>query len=216
MIGTHRLLQATTRFKDLGLVIVDEEQRFGVEHKEHLKSVARQRRCADAVGNAHPAHPGDGGDRHPRDVDDPDAPGGAAPGADFCRAYDEKQIGAAIRRELLRKDRCSTCTTASNRSSGGSANPRTCAGGPHRGRPRTDGRRRARTDHRRLLGQARSTSWSAPRSSSQGIDIAQRQHVDRRAWPTCWAWRSCTSCAAASGGAAIGPTRTSSTHRRGR
>src|SRR4051794_19973183 len=39
LVGTHRLLQPTTRFKDLGLVIVDEEQRFGVEHKEYLKSM---------------------------------------------------------------------------------------------------------------------------------------------------------------------------------
>src|SRR4051794_7167446 len=37
VIGTHRLLSASTRFKDLGLVVVDEEQRFGVEHKEYLK-----------------------------------------------------------------------------------------------------------------------------------------------------------------------------------
>src|SRR5690606_39872017 len=39
VIGTHRLLQPTTRFARLGLVIVDEEQRFGVEHKEHLKAL---------------------------------------------------------------------------------------------------------------------------------------------------------------------------------
>lgn len=37
IIGTHRLLSADVRFKDLGLVIIDEEQRFGVTHKEHLK-----------------------------------------------------------------------------------------------------------------------------------------------------------------------------------
>jgi len=37
VIGTHRLLQRDVSFKDLGLVIIDEEQRFGVEHKEKLK-----------------------------------------------------------------------------------------------------------------------------------------------------------------------------------
>jgi transcription-repair coupling factor (superfamily II helicase) len=37
IIGTHRLLSSDVRFKDLGLVIIDEEQRFGVEHKERLK-----------------------------------------------------------------------------------------------------------------------------------------------------------------------------------
>jgi len=39
VIGTHRLLQKDVRFKDLGLVIVDEEQRFGVLHKERLKQL---------------------------------------------------------------------------------------------------------------------------------------------------------------------------------
>ena len=39
LIGTHRLLQRDVRFKDLGLMIVDEEQRFGVSHKEKLKQL---------------------------------------------------------------------------------------------------------------------------------------------------------------------------------
>jgi len=39
VIGTHRLVQADVRFKDLGLVVIDEEQRFGVEHKEFLKRI---------------------------------------------------------------------------------------------------------------------------------------------------------------------------------
>ncbi|MCK4502734.1 MAG: transcription-repair coupling factor, partial [Desulfuromonadales bacterium] len=39
LIGTHRLLQRDVRFKDLGLVVVDEEQRFGVSHKEKLKQL---------------------------------------------------------------------------------------------------------------------------------------------------------------------------------
>ncbi|MBN1485852.1 MAG: transcription-repair coupling factor [Chloroflexia bacterium] len=42
VIGTHRLLSKDVRFKDLGLVIVDEEQRFGVRHKEHLKKLRRE------------------------------------------------------------------------------------------------------------------------------------------------------------------------------
>ncbi len=39
IIGTHRLVQPDVEFKDLGLVIIDEEQRFGVTHKEHLKQL---------------------------------------------------------------------------------------------------------------------------------------------------------------------------------
>jgi transcription-repair coupling factor (superfamily II helicase) len=41
VIGTHRLIQKDIRFKDLGLVIIDEEQRFGVEHKEFFKHLRR-------------------------------------------------------------------------------------------------------------------------------------------------------------------------------
>ena len=39
VIGTHRLISGDIKFKDLGLVIIDEEQRFGVRHKEHLKKM---------------------------------------------------------------------------------------------------------------------------------------------------------------------------------
>jgi len=46
LIGTHRLLSKDVKFGDLGLVIVDEEQRFGVEHKEHLK---RMRATVDVL-----------------------------------------------------------------------------------------------------------------------------------------------------------------------
>ena len=42
LIGTHRLLQKDVQFKDLGLLVVDEEQRFGVTHKERLKEISKQ------------------------------------------------------------------------------------------------------------------------------------------------------------------------------
>jgi len=42
LIGTHKLLQKDIRFKDLGLLVVDEEQRFGVTHKEKLKEISKQ------------------------------------------------------------------------------------------------------------------------------------------------------------------------------
>ncbi len=42
LIGTHKLLQKNMEFKDLGLLIIDEEQRFGVTHKERLKEMSRQ------------------------------------------------------------------------------------------------------------------------------------------------------------------------------
>ena len=85
VIGTHRLLQTSTRFKDLGLIIVDEEQRFGVEHKEYLKT---QRAYVDVLSMSatpDPAHAGDGDHRHPGDVHDRHAAGGAPPGAHLRR-----------------------------------------------------------------------------------------------------------------------------------
>ena len=41
IIGTHKLLQKTLEYKDLGLLIIDEEQRFGVSHKERLKEISK-------------------------------------------------------------------------------------------------------------------------------------------------------------------------------
>jgi transcription-repair coupling factor (superfamily II helicase) len=45
LIGTHRLFQKDVQFKDLGLLVIDEEQRFGVAHKERLKEMAKQVDC---------------------------------------------------------------------------------------------------------------------------------------------------------------------------
>ena len=85
VIGTHRLLADSVKFKRLGLVIVDEEQRFGVEHKEQLKQTRANVDVLTMSATPDPPHAGDGGHRHPRDVHDPDAAGGAAPGADLRR-----------------------------------------------------------------------------------------------------------------------------------
>ena len=63
VIGTHRLLQKDVVFKDLGLIVVDEEQRFGVMHKERLKQLRASGRRDDAFGDAdsaHAAHVADG------------------------------------------------------------------------------------------------------------------------------------------------------------
>ena len=56
IIGTHKLLQKDVQFKDLGLLIVDEEQRFGVTHKERLKELSPRRGRLNLIGNADPAH----------------------------------------------------------------------------------------------------------------------------------------------------------------
>ena len=103
VIGTHRLLSDGIRFKDLGLVVVDEEQRFGVEHKEQLK---RMRTAVDVLALSATPIPRTlemavTGIREMSTLATP--PEERHPVLTFVGAYDEKQIVAAIRRELLRE-----------------------------------------------------------------------------------------------------------------
>ncbi|MGX7825329.1 transcription-repair coupling factor [Actinokineospora sp. 24-640] len=102
VIGTHRLLQTGLRYKDLGLVIVDEEQRFGVEHKEHIKAL---RTHVDVLTMSATPIPRTlemslAGIREMSTILTP--PEDRHPILTYVGAYDEKQVGAAIRRELLR------------------------------------------------------------------------------------------------------------------
>jgi transcription-repair coupling factor (superfamily II helicase) len=102
LVGTHRLLQPTTRFKDLGLVIVDEEQRFGVEHKEYLKSV---RTAVDVLSMSATPIPRTlemslTGIREMSTILTP--PEERHPVLTYVGAWNDKQMAAAIRRELLR------------------------------------------------------------------------------------------------------------------
>ncbi len=56
VIGTHALLSKTITFADLGLLVVDEEQHFGVAHKETAEGAEGRRARADADRDADPAH----------------------------------------------------------------------------------------------------------------------------------------------------------------
>ncbi|MFD0820815.1 transcription-repair coupling factor, partial [Micromonospora zhanjiangensis] len=102
VIGTHRLLQAATRFKSLGMVVVDEEQRFGVEHKEHLKTL---RASVDVLSMSATPIPRTlemaiTGIREMSTIATP--PEERHPVLTFVGAYDDKQVAAAVHRELLR------------------------------------------------------------------------------------------------------------------
>ena len=102
VIGTHKLLQPETRFTRLGLVIIDEEQRFGVEHKEYLK---RLRTEVDVLAMSATPIPrtlemGVAGIREMSTILTP--PEERHPVLTFVGPYDAKQVAAAIRRELLR------------------------------------------------------------------------------------------------------------------
>ena len=68
VIGTHALLGKGVAFKDLGLLVVDEEQHFGVAHKEKLKALRSRSARAHADGDADPAHAATGAHRRARSL----------------------------------------------------------------------------------------------------------------------------------------------------
>ncbi len=102
VIGTHRLLSKDVEFRDLGLVIVDEEQRFGVEHKEELK---KTRTNVDVLSMSATPIPRTlemaiTGIREMSNITTP--PEERHPVLTYVGPYDDKQVTAAIHRELLR------------------------------------------------------------------------------------------------------------------
>ncbi|KUH95110.1 transcription-repair coupling factor [Mycolicibacterium acapulense] len=102
VIGTHRLLQTGVTWKDLGLIVVDEEQRFGVEHKEHIKSL---RTHVDVLTMSATPIPRTlemslAGIREMSTILTP--PEERYPVLTYVGPHDDKQIAAALRRELLR------------------------------------------------------------------------------------------------------------------
>jgi transcription-repair coupling factor (superfamily II helicase) len=102
VIGTHRLLQTGVRWKDLGLVVVDEEQRFGVEHKEHITSL---RTHVDVLTMSATPIPRTlemslAGIREMSTILTP--PEERYPVLTYVGPQDDRQVAAALRRELLR------------------------------------------------------------------------------------------------------------------
>ena len=102
VIGTHRLIQTGVTWKNLGLVVVDEEQRFGVEHKEHIKSM---RTHVDVLTMSATPIPRTlemslAGIREMSTILTP--PEERYPVLTYVGPHDDKQIAAALRRELLR------------------------------------------------------------------------------------------------------------------
>ncbi|WP_229820619.1 DEAD/DEAH box helicase, partial [Salinibacterium amurskyense] len=103
VIGTHRLLSKSVAFKDLGLVIIDEEQRFGVEHKDALKKLKTNVDILAMTATPIPRtlEMAVTGIREMSTLATP--PEDRHPILSFVGPYSERQVGAAIRRELLRE-----------------------------------------------------------------------------------------------------------------
>ncbi|AWB83003.1 transcription-repair coupling factor [Corynebacterium yudongzhengii] len=102
VIGTHRLLQTGVSWKNLGLIIVDEEQRFGVEHKEHIKALKADVDVLTMSATPIPRtlEMSMSGIREMTTMLTP--PEDRHPVLTYVGAYEDKQVAAAIRRELLR------------------------------------------------------------------------------------------------------------------
>lgn len=103
VIGTHRLLTGNIVFKDLGLAIIDEEQRFGVEHKDALKKLKTN---VDVLAMSATPIPRTlemavTGIREMSTLATP--PEDRHPILTFVGPYSDRQVAAAIRRELLRE-----------------------------------------------------------------------------------------------------------------
>ncbi len=103
VIGTHRILTEGVIFKDLGLLIIDEEQRFGVEHKDKLKKLKTN---VDILAMSATPIPRTlemavTGIREMSTLQTP--PEDRHPILTYVGARNDKQIAAAIRRELLRE-----------------------------------------------------------------------------------------------------------------
>jgi transcription-repair coupling factor (superfamily II helicase) len=103
VIGTHRILSQNVQFKDLGLVIIDEEQRFGVEHKDALKKLKLN---VDVLAMSATPIPRTlemavTGIREMSTLATP--PEDRHPILTFVGPYSDKQVAAAIHREMLRE-----------------------------------------------------------------------------------------------------------------
>jgi len=102
VIGTHRLLQKDVAFRDLGLVIIDDEHRFGVAHKERLKQMRREVDVLTLSATPIPRtlYMALAGLREMSVMETP--PGGRAPVRTYLAEWSEEVVRSAIQRELDR------------------------------------------------------------------------------------------------------------------
>lgn len=102
VIGTHRLLSKDIKFKNLGLVIVDEEQRFGVSHKEKLKELKKEVNVLTLTATPIPRtlHMSLTGIRDMSVLEEP--PGDRLPIQTYVMEYNPEFVKDAIHRELAR------------------------------------------------------------------------------------------------------------------
>ena len=169
VIGTHRVLSKDVKFTDLGLVIVDEEQRFGVRHKERLKQLRKEVDVLTMSATPIPRtlHMSLLGLRDMSVIETP--PKDRMAIQTVVAAWDEKLMRSAIEKELERggqvyfvHNRVESIYDIADKTA------RDGAQGAHPGRPRADAGERTGTHHARL---------HAPRSRHPGGDHHHRERA---------------------------------------
>ena len=216
VVGTHRLLNPDIKIKDLGLIIVDEEQRFGVEHKEQMK---RMRTSVDVLSMSATPIPRTlemavTGIREMSTITTP--PEERHPVLTYVGAYEDRQVVAAVRRELLREgqvfyihNRVQSIEKAAARIRELVPEARVATAHGQMGE------HAARAGDARLLGEALRRAGLHDHRRERPRRL-QRQHDDHRALRHPRPLASSTSCAVASAARASAPTPTSSTRPRSR
>jgi transcription-repair coupling factor (superfamily II helicase) len=116
VVGTHRLISKDIEFKNLGLVIIDEEQRFGVLHKERFKELFHlvDMLTLSATPIPRTLYLSLMGAKDMSTIETP--PANRIPVETFICPYDERIVREAINRELSRDGQVFSCTTALRRS----------------------------------------------------------------------------------------------------
>ena len=111
LIGTHRMLSKDVKFKDLGLLIIDEEQRFGVAHKEQIKELKKTVDVLALTATPIPRtlHMSLIGVRDISVIETP--PETRYPVQTFVMEYSEALVKEAIYKEVARGGRCFSYTT---------------------------------------------------------------------------------------------------------
>ncbi len=208
VVGTHAILSKSTRFKRLGLVIVDEEQRFGVTHKEALKQLRADVHVLTLTATPIPRTLADGDVGPARTLDHPD-PAGRPPRCAHLRDGmgrhgDARGTAARTsprRPELHRR----AAHRRHGRSRGMAAQAR--SRDPLHLRSRPDGRGRDRgADERLLREEVRGAALDHDRRKPDSISRAPTPSSSTA--PTASALPSSTSCAGASAGPSCAPMPT--------
>ena len=208
LIGTHRLVSDDVKFKDLGLVVIDEEQRFGVEHKEKLKHLRATVHVLTMTATPIPRtlHSALLGIREISNLETP--PPERMPVETRIIRWDEELIRSAIHRELNRGGQVYVVHNRVHDIKDVAAKLEYIVpGGENRHRPRANGRGRTRKGDGRVHQEGR-RYFTRHDDHRERAGHPERQHHDHRRGGLVWSGGLCTNSAAGWAGRATARMRT--------